>query len=279
MIKSEIRTKERFLYIKQRLIDTKQSFEYHSSGSINIIKTTEREWKFINSKTNAGHGHHLSRMVKKDINLWLLSNEIAPNKRDYKEQLFNLANIERVVGKSVVMIDINDCYWTTIKNLGYITENTFNNGLKKKEWKLGRNASIGSLAKVSQVTLYKNGVLKKNKGELVQSKKEYQYIRNHIISSVYKVFQELNKLLGNDFFMFLTDCVVTTIHKRELVEKFLAGRGYQSKYKTIEFTPLDSVNKRVNWFDYSSVRRDINGTEIGRGKDKYYNYADHQLIK
>lgn len=280
MIKSQIRTKERFLSIKQRLIDKKESFEYVSSGTINYIKTSEREWKFINSKSNAGHGHHISRMVKRDINLWLSdpANTIEPNKRDYKEQLFNLGNIERVIGKSVVMVDINDCYWSTIKNLGYITEDTYNSGLKKKEWKLGRNASIGSLAKISQVSPYKNGVLEKNKAGLVKSKNEYQYIRNHIISHVYKVFLELIDILGSDFFMFLTDCIVTTVYKRELVEKFLAKKGYKSKYKTIEFTNLDIEKKRVNWFDFSATVRDSNGIEIGKGKNKYYNYANHQIL-
>lgn len=278
MIRTEVRTKEKFLLIKQELIDTKQTFEYISSGSINFIKTPRREYKFINSKSNAGHGHHLSRMVKKDIDLWLTKNTIKPNNRDYKEQLFNLGNIERVVGDAVILIDINDCYWTTIYNLGYITEKTFKSGLKKKEWKLGRNASIGSLAKVSQVTPYKNGSLDKNKGELVQSRKEHQYIRNHIIGHVYNVFLGLIKILGADFFMFLTDCIVTKIDKKRLVEDYLASHGYKSKYKVIEFTKPDFVNKRINWHDFTAARKDANDVVIGKGKDKYYNYANHQLV-
>ncbi len=278
MIKRQIRKIEDFLSIKKYLIDKKVSFEYISSGSINLIKTSEREWKFINSKNNAGHGHHLSRMVKKDINIWLSSNSIEPNTRNYKEQLFNLDNIQRATGDSVVMIDINDCYWTTAKNLGYITEATFNNGLKKREWKLGRNAAIGSLAKISQVTLYKNGSLVKNKGGFVESPKDHQYVRNHIIGHIYNIFLDLTKILGVDFFMFLTDCVVTTVFKRNLVEDYLLSKGYKSKYKTIEFTKLDIEKRRINWFDFTAIRVDINGYEAGKGKDKYYNYANHQLI-
>ncbi len=267
MIKSQVRTIEDFLSIKKKLINTKQSFEYFSSGSINFIKTSEREWKFINSKSNAGHGHHLSRMVKRDINLWLKDNAVEPNKMDYKEQLFCLDNIQRVIGKSVVLIDINDCYWSTIKILGYITEKTYLSGLQKKEWKMGRNASIGSLAKKSQKTVYKNGT--RGSGEIIETLREYQYIRNNIISHIYKLFLELRNILGEDFFMFLTDCVVTTVNKRKLVEDFLISRGYRSKYKTIEFDKVDRVIKKVYWYDYSEVKK---------CKNKYYNYAKHQLI-
>jgi hypothetical protein len=226
-------------------------------------------------------------MVKKDVRNWLeeFGAEMKFYNHDYKEQMFSLTNIENSIGKPRTMIDINECYWQTIKMLPlemkekYITESTYISGLKKKEWKIGRNASIGALAKTTHVTRYKKGKPDyKNRPKPISSPKEYQSVRNHVIGHVYRLFFELYELIDSKFCMFLTDCIVTEFSARKTVEDFFTKHGYTFKSKPIEFLSVDRVAKRITWWDFKAEVKNKNGITTRIGREKYYQYAMHQVV-
>jgi hypothetical protein len=156
--------------------------------------------------------------------------------------------------------------------LGYITEETYERGIKVKDWKVGRNACIGGLAKTLVVSDYRNGKVGTRRVE--RPKAEYQYIRNHIIGHIHTIFNNMFSQMGNAFFMMLTDCLVTTYGNLKYVESELRSNGYRVKHKPLEFTALDKPNRKISWIDFKDKGRD--GSEGFR--EKYYIYADHQVI-
>lgn len=272
--------RKEFLDLKEFLCKRKDNFDYTSAGSINTIIFDNKEFISVDVEEAGGRGHHLNKRYKKDINNWIVENGEAMQQYppDYKEQLFNLSAIEKCIGRPVVAIDINDCYWKTSLKLGYITEETYIIGLKKKEWKTGRNACIGSLRKTKTIVPYVAGKPQYKLKRPIKSPKEYGWIRNHIIGFIYQMFFRLYEELGDNFYMFLTDCIFTDYKSKRYVEKFFADYGYKVKSKPVEFLSVDRKEKKISWYDFEAPRRNHQGITVGKGVEKYYLYANRQLI-
>jgi len=259
---------------KEYLVSTKADFKVITCGNVEKLVWQDKEYMYVDKDAVGGNGHHLSKFFKADCDAWLLKNAESMSKWDknYKEQMINVNAIERNIGVPLVMIDINDCYWRTSYLLGYITEETYERGIKVKDWKVGRNACIGGLAKTLVVSDYRNGKVGTRRVE--RPKAEYQYIRNHIIGHIHTIFNNMFSQMGNAFFMMLTDCLVTTYGNLKYVESELRSNGYRVKHKPLEFTALDKPNRKISWIDFKDKGRD--GSEGFR--EKYYIYADHQVI-
>lgn len=274
---------DRDLFIKSKdfLIRNEKSFIYISSGNVDKIQYDGREFISVDLKGNGGKGHHLNKMFTKDIDAWMLAHgdTLVAYGNNYSEQMFNLDAIERNVGKCLVMIDINDCYWRTAHKLGYITYETYITGKRKREWKVGRNACIGSLCKTKTIIPFEDGKPVKSARRVERTPIHYQYIRNHIIQHVYKMFEYLYSMMGNTFCMFLTDCIVTTYDKQRWVEQYFKDEGYRVKNKPVEFIKLDRLNKRVTWKDFDGKKKNEHGRVIKTGVERYYDYSLGQVVQ
>lgn len=269
------KSRKDFLGLKDFLERRGDTFLYTSSGTVNSIIYNNTEWISVDLTTSGSKGHHLNRTFKRDIDSWLEEHgAIMPQyPNDYKEQFFNLQAIEANMSQPCVLIDINDCYWRTAYMLGYITQETYIGGLKRKEWKEGRNACIGSMRKLRVEIPYVNGKRDLAHRKRIPTPIQYHWIRNHIIGHVYQMFYRLFEEIGDNFFMFLTDCVVTNYKSKAFIEKYFAENGYKSKSKPVEFTRVDRSKKTVYWFDFKATND--NGKT---GVERYYRYADGQLI-
>jgi len=275
-----MRDRKEFLSTKQYLCNIKADFVYESAGSIDKIYYDKRCFVSVDLKDSGGQGHHLSKLFMADIDLWLEKNQTPPQwDNNYREQMFNLDAIESDIGRQLVMIDINDCYWRTALLLGYITEETYIKGLRSKSWKLGRNACIGSLAKTTISVPFKKGIADRRNRRITHPKLEYQLIRNHIIGHVYNIFNDLFKQMGDTFYMFLTDCLVTRYTRLSDVQKHLRNEGYRSKAKPIEFIGVDRNERKIMWHDFQSSNIDQFDRDNKVAKDKYYLYSDAQIIQ
>lgn len=271
-----IKNPQDFKSLKDYLTKTKRDYGLFQSGTVEEIIYRDVRYLFVDVLECSGRGFHISSMVQRDIDSWIESNEGAlhPYPADYKEQMFNVHAIEAYCGQPAVSIDINDCYWRTAYKLGYITEATYMKGKRKKEWKTGRNASIGSLAKSYYYTPFVNGKPDRKKKVRLPGNPQHAYIRNHVIGYVCDMFLQLHREIGNKFLMFLTDCVFTDYEKLEYVRKYFAKNGYKIKSKPIEFTSVDREKKIIRWLDFDA-RNDPHGKNEGR---KYYFYNKAQMI-
>lgn len=284
--KITITNRKEFIALKAFLVERNKEFMWTSQGSVNSIIYEGKEFVSVDLQESGGKGHHLNRRFKTDIDNWLSENgaELHAYGHDYKEQMFNLGAIEKNLGKLGVAIDLNDCYWKTSYKLRYITEQTYIIGLKKKEWKTGRNGCIGSLIKSQTLTPYVKGENGKSvpnykaKPAPIKNPIEYMYIRNHIIGSIYQMFYRLYEEIGDKFLMFLTDCVFTDYTTKRIVENFFTQYGYKMKSKPIEFTGVDRGEKMIRWHDFEAPRKDKSGNVTGKGIDKYYYYSTAQII-
>ncbi len=284
--KITITNRKEFIALKAFLVYRNDEFIWTSQGSVNSIIHDNKEFVCVDLQAIGGKGHHLGGRFKKDIDSWLARHgeHLYPYGHNYKEQIFNLAAIENNTGKLCVAIDLNDCYWKTAYKLGYITEQTYIVGLKKKEWKTGRNGCIGSLIKTQSLTPYIKGESGRSvpdyKAKLPPKKTpiEYMYIRNHIIGHIYEMFYRLYQEIGDKFFMFLTDCVFTDYSTKSKVESFFHKYGYRMKSKPVEFIVVNRHEKMIRWHDFEANRKDKFGNDVGKGVGKYYYYSNSQVV-
>jgi hypothetical protein len=270
----QMKDRKDFLSTKDYLCQIKADFKFINEGSVERIVYGNRCFVWVDVNDSGGRGHHLSKMFMRDIDKWLETNKPPVKDANYMEQMFHLDAIEEVIGEAVMMVDINDCYWRTAYLLGYITEETYIKGLRHKDWKVGRNACIGSLCKSRTILPYKNGVADRINRTIVLPRLEYQHIRNHIIGHIFNLFNTMFQQMGYTFYMFLTDCVVFRWDKVKYVETFLHGANYRTKLKTIEFTEIDRENKKVSWVDFGGEDKSVENR-----KEKYYFYSNAQVVQ
>lgn len=282
MIKRTLSDEDAFKRLKEYLISNNENFHHVSSGSaekiIHIDKVHgETQWSFFDFKQSKGRGHHLSKAFKKEINVLISKDKKRKNKkiRNYPlgmAQLFNESTLKTVIGKEVLAMDINDCYWQTAFNLGYISEKLYKDGLRKKEWKLGRNACIGGLNKSTTIQPYNSGV--KEQVITVYAKEKYRQVRDHIIYYVYRLFIELYRKNPDKFYMFLTDCIFTTKDNESYIRKYFKSFGYKCKVKHVKILSLDKELKRVMWIDEEERIKTGDLDHI-----KHYTYSSSMILK
>jgi len=272
----QVADRNEFQSSKEFLMRKGADFQFITEGTVEKILYEDRCFVYVDLSDSGGRGHHLSKLFMNDIDKWLETQKPPVMDANYMEQMFHVDAIEEVIGEAVMMVDIDNCYWRTAFLLGYITEETYIKGLRNKNWKIGRNACIGSLCKSKTVLPFKAGVPDKKNRRVILPRAEYQHIRNHIIGHIFNLFNTMFQQMGYTFYMFLTDCVVFRWDKVKYVEDFLHGENYRTKMKTIEFTGVDRNAKKISWVDFEAGKKE--GEISSPPQPKYYLYSNAQVV-
>lgn len=239
--------------------DAKSDFKTISYGSTKKIIYGKNSFVFNGMRgTKKPSGIHLISYVKKDIDN-LLRGEYNPETDTY-EYKFKLPKIPEKkpyltfihhknldwygTGMEALAIDADHCYWRSSYLLKHITEDTYQKGIAKKEYKDGRLIAIGTLGKVLTVRKYVKGV----KVEEYTDDTEYLKYGGFywaVISKVNTMMLELWNELKEDFLMFLTDCVVIDPSKIDVALAIMHKHGYGTKEYRLVFTEL--TDTKVAW--------------------------------
>jgi len=203
----------------------------------------KRNKYFENAKENYD-GFHLFNMVFCDVKKRVQSGKYVPkeinnDRISVKTICFNPDNILKNLNKPCVAIDINYCYWNTIRKLGIISEKIYIEGLKKdKEWKNARNASIGSLGASVKETVYENGIILNN----TIHKRKFNSCRLDAIDYVWEFANEIISQITDGFLMYLTDCFFVTLNVKDKVIELIEKGNYTSKFEYVTFKKIERKN-------------------------------------
>lgn len=257
---------DNFDFDLQKLKDTKGDFTVVSSGLTRKIifkeeydDTPFKRLYFGNSNKDNLPGVHMVSAVRNSIDSYIKKGgKIPKTKYMPKLILYNFEQIHKIVSYnkktkeplSTYAIDVNACFFKTAYNLGYFTDELYTKAWKRrKDWKYGLLASIGSLNKHETIDTYERGKLK-------ESKLNTDYIDRYspfywsVINYVAEVMMEIATTLQDDFYMWLTDCVYLNESRKKDVEKILNKHNYEHKDFFIQFTGLDE--RMVRWYDFKA---------------------------
>ena len=247
---------------------SKQSFQIVSTGlSRKIIMPNGYKLNYFGRKgaQNLVEGAFLVMMVRREIDAYIEKNGTPPQVEPTQVQTFNFTAIRKVLSgkrKPIVGVDINACYWFVAHKLGYISDTLFERGLNTKK-KKGLLIAIGCLNKLPMIKTYKDGECIDTSFDTAQHQMYSPFYWN-IIYHTHELMIESFKVFGDDWYMFLTDCLFVSIDRMKDAQEFLKERGFHYKNHTIEFKTFDARN--ITWFDYKDMKiktmyagtRDIN---------------------
>lgn len=233
-----------------------ESFLTYSSGkSRKIILPNGVVMRYYGSTKKQAHvdGAFLVPMVFKEIDAYIEKNGVPEHEIVSDVQLFNLPKILDAIGKKnkpIMGVDINACYWTTAYHLGYISESLFNRGLDTCK-KAGLLISIGCLNKRPTIKRYENGKLTSTYYDEASYSKYSPFYWN-IIKKTHDIIIQTYEQMGENWYMYLTDCLFVDIEKTEDAQKLISNLGYKTKTHLIEFLNFDG--SRLTWFDFKDNR-------------------------
>jgi hypothetical protein len=255
-------------------INYKENFKMINNGSSVVIECRGITWRFIDYGGVSGRGYHLSKFVHDDARNFLGNNptiskvksengDILTDNVDLEVQKANRNGIKKYLGEQIYCVDVNNCYWDTAYKMGFISQVTYLRGLKKKEWKIGRNASIGSLSKVVVETNFINGI--RAESTIIKPELDLSIIRDKIVSEVHFSFLEILKKLENDWIMYFTDCIYIPLSRVEEAKAYFKDIGYETKVETYQLDKFNEETLKVNWYDYQ------------KNTDKSFQFSERQF--
>ena len=235
---------------------SKQSFQIVSTGlSRKIIMPNGYKLNYFGRKgaQNLVEGAFLVMMVRREIDAYIEKNGTPPQVEPTQVQTFNFTAIRKVLSgkrKPIVGVDINACYWFVAHKLGYISDTLFERGLNTKK-KKGLLIAIGCLNKLPMIKTYQDGVCVDTSFDTAQHQMYSPFYWN-IIYHTHQLMIDSFKVFGDDWYMFLTDCLFVSIDRMKDAQEFLTEKGFFYKNHTIEFKTFDAKN--ITWFDYKDMK-------------------------
>ena len=250
------------------------SFKYIHRAGLNKGKYSPIDFGGIS-------GAHLARMVRRDVDLLLPEiPEGATYKTEPPNVYVNVDNVNQYAGDYAFQLDIKNCYWKTAYNLGLITKETYFKGLKKDEWKVGRNAAIGALDKKSVWDFHENG-------KLVETERFYmppncRYARSMVLQRVDEVAKKaIYEIVKDHFLFFVVDCFFIRTDAVEAVRDYLESTGYGFTSANIFLKQHNEKDKMIRWDKTEVKRSKIPGkTKLvyKEEKDKFIHYTERSKI-
>ena len=216
---------------------SKQSFQIVSTGlSRKIIMPNGYKLNYFGRKgaQNLVEGAFLVMMVRREIDAYIEKNGTPPQVEPTQVQTFNFTAIRKVLSgkrKPIVGVDINACYWFVAHKLGYISDTLFERGLNTKK-KKGLLIAIGCLNKLPMLKTYQDGVCIDTSFDTAQHQMYSPFYWN-IIYHTHQLMIDSFKVFGDDWYMFLTDCLFVSIDRMKDAQEFLTEKGFFYKNHTI----------------------------------------------
>lgn len=184
------------------------SNEYFFKKHDNINYVSYGNQLFVHSKNSSFQsGLFLFGMVKKDFDNYLLKNPNPVFIDNYKPA-FNAENIDK--NAKVYSYDINHAYWRIAYINDYISENTYNHGLKLKN----KNENMKQLYCMALSVQGNSKTLDGYIGDIktgnkltVDKNPTHRLIYANIRNLTHKVMDNLAYILGEDFISYNVDCI------------------------------------------------------------------------
>lgn len=182
---------------------------------------------FMHSKGNSfKKGLFLFGLVKKDFDKWLNLNPSPIFLENYKPTFSSNSKLKP--NQKKYSYDIDHAYWRVAMLNGYISENTYNHGLRLKNDNDNMKQLYCMALSVQGSSKTLDGYIgeKKTGNKLVIEKNPiHRLIYNDIRNRTYQIMDELAYMLGNDFLNYNVDCITFKNQKNEkIVSEYLKSQ-------------------------------------------------------
>jgi hypothetical protein len=212
---------------------SKANFKVYNGTEITKIRFGKKETFYKTDRNNfKSQSLYLFKLVKEDVTNFLETITDIELPEQHKTTFYNI-DYDDEVG-TLTGTDLNHAYWRIAYIKGYISQNTYEKGLKDDESKQVRLATLGVLGRKLEYDEYENGVYLRTVIEVKENllaKKIYKDIR----FTCYKMMHELSIILYDNFESYNVDCIYyrDTPENRKMVHDYFDSK--QMLYKQLVF--------------------------------------------
>ena len=207
--------------------------EYYFKEQDNMNYVFYDNTLYVHSKNkNFLKGLYLFRLVKNDFDKWLKINKEVSFIEKFRP-FFKNENIKIKEGQEKYSYDINHAYWRVAFINGYISEKTYEHGLKLKqkndEFKQLYCMALSSQGRSKTLEGY---VGKENNGKKIVIEKniQHRFIYDDIRNKTYSIMDEIAFILKDDFVEYNIDCITFLgIENKKIVENFFESKNLTFK--------------------------------------------------
>lgn len=165
-------------------------------------------------------------LVKKDAKRFVKDNPIGK----YKWLKSTMYNDDLNPGRrKIIGTDLNNAYWVIAKDMGAISQSTFEHGIRINDKTL-YVATLSSLGADKYYNKILNGKIT-DKQVVYKGDDQLKHVYWKIRSICFTYMQQLAKMLGPDFVCYRTDCIYYLQSKAniEMVTSFFESKGFDYK--------------------------------------------------
>jgi hypothetical protein len=241
----------------QFLIKSKTTFNAKVCGDMCnfYFPTIDKKTNYSTGKVFR-KGSHLNKMVLREVRKRVDDGDyvLLPFKEDEATPVAfcDKEAIHRNMNDKCYGVDINSCYWTTIYNIGAISEDLYQYGLKDSIPKLTRNSSIGSLGAYIRNIEVVDGEIKKDKSR----RRDLFPARVDVMKTVWALALEIHKELEGELLMFLTDCFFVSEAGLSKLYNVLERNNYDHKTEDIVFAKTEDYTDSL-YIEWMAINKGV----------------------
>lgn len=263
------------------LVNSKKDFTCVRSGSYVYLNYDDKKVQYAPDDHGGISGAHLSNMVKNDVDkLVVIPEDVTSVGYEPISVYVSQDEIDKMCGQYIYQMDIRHCYWKTAFRQGIISYSTYLKGLRKKDWKSGRNASIGSLDKKTMIQYYE-------KGQLVETERHvnpphFVYARKMVLDAVDNfAMKAIKDVLKDDFLFFITDCFfIKSGPAINRLQDYFYEHKYEWQAATVFLKDHVAKEKLIIWdkIEEKKSSKFPGKKKIEYQADKYIHYTSKSIL-
>lgn len=218
----------------KRLIRDGETFAMRETNYITVVIHNNIEYLYRSRSTNQTFPPNhlwLFQNVRREAEKFIENN---PNWQPCTKQPVNATNYEYDDSYgNITGTDVSSAYWEIARREGIIGQKTYEKALDDS-YKVTRLAALAVLGRKIVYRRFDGG---KEITDITHQPLDGRYrdIYRHVRYRCYELMQEMQRLLGNDFEAYRTDCIYyrDTIENRQMIWGYLERLGY--KFAQYEF--------------------------------------------
>ena len=235
------------------LRDEKINFQCSFTSYTAMIKIMGSNKMYMYSKEGLKNDFSLLSKLKKEIKSKNLHVDAI---RSNMVKYFSLTNLKPCFHKKVYNIDISDCYPTTLKNLGFISDEFYE--LLKPIEKIKKLKTIGQIA--TKKTVYTYHYDSDGTERLAMEQKENEYMRNvwfAICHETGETIYECEKATQSFLFFWFDGIYFKNKKDAKKIEDILIKRNYKFKSEILENFEVkdDKTNLIIQYKKGEKIKR------------------------
>jgi hypothetical protein len=218
----------------------KKSYKVTKYGSLTEVEIGNNKYKFVIKDGDDNRLGACCKAVIRDVNEFTENYGKLPSTKKPVIVRHPLPFQSHIMKgeREVYLVDINSCYWTILRNANIVSERIHQKYVNDK---LLRLKAVGNLKKQRVSINYIDGRMVKTTENIEQNPNSWAW--DYVIYKAHEAYLKVRKEIGDNVFMFKTDCFYIAKEYVDAVKEVLTKNNFE--YSVTKHTVLGMKGSQV----------------------------------